>query len=217
LPGFDLDCELAERRTFSQTGGLRWGRSFNAGSNATWPFATLTATSHSLAISVGIGPLGRKFNFSKADIVSLSLKRGVTGIGLLIEHSCLDLPPYILFWTFNPTKLRRSLDALGYELNGDVQAAVPRIQFICLSVLIFLASQGFSAGIAYCIFASAKRGNYKFNGLPISRATDPTKFWLGIAFETTIAIAVCLFGVINLMRCFHRGSRSTNKGQDSMG
>jgi hypothetical protein len=104
---------------YHQRGGLRWGKSLWRGSsNATWPFATLRATAQALSIAVGLGPLKRRFTFSRAEVDSVCLTRGLFSAGLQVQHSRPDYPPFILFWTFAPGRLSTALAKLGYSVGG---------------------------------------------------------------------------------------------------
>ncbi|HEX4053739.1 MAG TPA: hypothetical protein VHX86_05705 [Tepidisphaeraceae bacterium] len=103
---------------YFQRGGLRWGNTFWRGCNATWPFATLHATSEFLHISVGLGPLRRRFDFAREEVKTVRLKRALFSIGLQVEHVRTDYPPFILFWTFGPRRLRFKLKELGYSFTA---------------------------------------------------------------------------------------------------
>jgi hypothetical protein len=51
---------------YQETGGLRWGGSFWLAMNATWPFATLTASPDGLHIALRfIGLMKKDFDFRK--------------------------------------------------------------------------------------------------------------------------------------------------------
>jgi hypothetical protein len=102
---------------YFQRGGLRWGNSFWLGWNATWPFATLDATADFLNIAVGFGPFKRKFDFGKEEVQAVKLKGGFFSIGLQVEHLRPDYPPFVLFWTFAPRRLRLKLTEFGYKFS----------------------------------------------------------------------------------------------------
>ena len=105
---------------YTETGGLRWGKSFWYASNFTWPFATLKASRDRLIIRVGIFKLYQKtFEFSRSEIKSIKRRRGLFSVGVMIEHSEEEYPPFILFWTFNFRNLRMRLNQLGYEIEDE--------------------------------------------------------------------------------------------------
>jgi hypothetical protein len=106
-------------RHYFQRGGLRWGKSYWGGANATWPFAAVDVTMEGLSVSVGWGPLKRVFDFKRNEIRSLALQHGIISIGLRIEHSRPDYPPFILFWTFKPRGLSANLRQLGYTVSDS--------------------------------------------------------------------------------------------------
>jgi hypothetical protein len=99
---------------YSQTGGARLD-----GFNATWPFATLSATQEALQLSC----LGRDYAFPRQSIRGLRRHRGIFSVGLRIEHSVASLPPFVVFWasvffwTSGFRKLKAQLESLGYEVQ----------------------------------------------------------------------------------------------------
>src|SRR5262245_14998052 len=94
--------------TFSRTGGARIG-SFNA----SWPLATLSATSDTVRLSC----IGRQYVFLKSNVRGLSRHGGVFSTGLRIEHTVSAYPELVVFWTFGFGTLKRVLDSLGYEVR----------------------------------------------------------------------------------------------------
>jgi hypothetical protein len=100
--------------TFTQTGGARLGMF-----NATYPFATLSATPDVLRLSC----LGRDYSFRKESIRSLSRHRGIFSTGLRIEHTDPFFPEFVVFWaslffwTSGFQKLKAQLESLGYEVR----------------------------------------------------------------------------------------------------
>jgi hypothetical protein len=93
---------------YSRTGGARIGSL-----NATWPFASLSATAETLRLSV----MGRAYSFSREGI-RLSRWRGMLSTGLRIEHGEAAYPDYIVFWTFGFQNLKTQLEGLGYEVQS---------------------------------------------------------------------------------------------------
>jgi hypothetical protein len=100
--------------TFTHTGGARLGMF-----NASWPFATLSATPDALRLSC----LGRDYNFPKSSIRSLSRHRGIFSTGLRIKHTDSSFPAFVVFWaslffwTSGFRKLKAQLESLGYEIQ----------------------------------------------------------------------------------------------------
>jgi len=100
--------------TFTQTGGARLGMF-----NATWPFATLSATPDRLCLSC----FGRKYDFPKSSIRSLSKYSGIFSTGLRIQHTESSFPEFVVFWVslfFSSsgfTKFKGQLESLGYEIR----------------------------------------------------------------------------------------------------
>jgi hypothetical protein len=93
---------------FSQRGGARLGRF-----NASWPFASLRADDHGIALSC----LGSEYRFPKDSIRGLSEYRGFFSTGLRIEHAVSLYPEFMIFWTFAFQNLKRNLEQLGYEVR----------------------------------------------------------------------------------------------------
>ena len=105
---------------YNETGGLRWGLSFWVAGNATWPFARLHALHECIQIRLSIfGIWSRVFEFSRQEIKSIRRKRGIWSIGIVIDHTKAEYPPFILFWTFNYSTLKQALTNLGYNVSDD--------------------------------------------------------------------------------------------------
>ena len=99
---------------FRQIGGARLD-----GFNATWPFATLSATREELRLAC----LGRDYTFPRQSIRGLRRHRGIFSVGLRIEHGVASFPPSVVFWasvffwTSGFRKLKAQLENLGYEVQ----------------------------------------------------------------------------------------------------
>ena len=98
---------------FSQTGGVRLGEGLFA-FNATWPFATLSATQSELSLS---SPL-RVHTFPRGSIQRLKRHHGVLSAGLRIYHTVPSYPAFIIFWTFSFNRLKAELEWLGYHVES---------------------------------------------------------------------------------------------------
>ena len=105
-------------KEYTETGGLRWGKNFWIASNFTWPFATLKATKDQLYIRVGVWRFFQKvFKFNRLEVKDIKRQKGFFGVGILIEHSKSEYPPFIMFWTFNYNKIKIELNRLGYQIS----------------------------------------------------------------------------------------------------
>jgi len=103
---------------YSETGGIRYGRSFWMATKFTWPFATLTVTQDQISIHVTLGRLwSRTFTFDPTQIKSIRKKRVLYSVGIEIDHSITEYPIYILFWTFRYKTLKKELEKIGYEVT----------------------------------------------------------------------------------------------------
>jgi hypothetical protein len=124
--------------TFSQTGGARIGLL-----NATWPFATLSATSDIIRLSC----VGREILFAKSDIRCLGKHRALFSTGLCIEHTVAAYPQFVVFWTFGFEALKSGLEGLGYDvrqapmsapgLSGDPAFAAAWLSFVPYIGILF--------------------------------------------------------------------------------
>jgi hypothetical protein len=104
----------AEGPVFTQRGGARLD-SFNA----TWPFAKLSVTSDTLILDV----LFAHYEFPRRTVEALRPYRGFGGLGLIIEHTVVDLtiPWLVIFWTFNYRALEEALAQAGYPVLDRTQ------------------------------------------------------------------------------------------------
>jgi|SRR5215467_480583 len=95
---------------FSQIGGARIGVW-----NASWPLAWLSATRADISVRCWFN-----YTFPKRNIQRLSRHRGWFSTGLCIEHDIPDYSPFFVFWTLDFAKLKRELEALGYEVHDPL-------------------------------------------------------------------------------------------------
>ena len=100
---------------FSQTGGLRIGKSIALALNASWPLARLTITDIDLSLSA----LGFTWILPRSSIRSLGKYRGAFSTGLRIEHSIPHRPPFVVFWTRRFEELEQELERRGYTVSAD--------------------------------------------------------------------------------------------------
>ena len=102
---------------YFETGGIRYGNSYWSSSNFSWPFASLKASPEEISICVSFSSLWtRTFTFNRSQIKSIRKKRGLWSVGIEIDHSATEIPPFILFWTFHYKTLKKHLESLGYDL-----------------------------------------------------------------------------------------------------
>lgn len=93
--------------TFTQTGGARISVF-----NATWPFATVEVADTELRLRC----FWKCWTFPKSKITRLSEHRSFS-TGLRIQHRIDNYTPFIVFWTFGFTKLKRALEERGYTVH----------------------------------------------------------------------------------------------------
>jgi len=103
----------------SWIGGIRIG-----GFNATYPFATLTATREYIDLSVGILFLKKNYHFPKGEVAGVSIYNSFmpfSGRGVKIRH----LKPgwkyatSYIFWNFNHRQVVTKLISLGYKVEAE--------------------------------------------------------------------------------------------------
>jgi hypothetical protein len=104
---------------YHERGGLRWGRSFWGGSNATWPFATLHLTPERVEVRVNAWLLRDTFVFTRADVKSFCKRRGLFSVGVQIDHQRPNYPPVIVFWTFHCRRLLAAAQEAGYTVHQE--------------------------------------------------------------------------------------------------
>lgn len=94
-------------------GGIRKGRSFWVGMNASWPLARIEI----FRDKVNLDYLFSNIEFRKEDIDYFSRFRG-RKTGVRIHHKIKDESPFILFWNlFSSKKLLKTLEEAGYEVR----------------------------------------------------------------------------------------------------
>lgn len=96
---------------YSERCGARWGQSYLASWNATWPFANMYASRDSMELG---GLFMGSFYFPRQDIEELRIYQGFLSRGIRIIHSRKDYPEFILFWPTNMKRAKRKLEELGY-------------------------------------------------------------------------------------------------------
>lgn len=100
----------------TQTGGSRVGQGFLWSVNWTWPFVTLEVASDGLSLRTP----RRRYRFGRESIVGLRLVGPAWAPpgfhGIAIVHALPDVPPYIVFWSFDRNALVAALRSEGYPV-----------------------------------------------------------------------------------------------------
>jgi hypothetical protein len=104
---------------YRDEGGIRYGTSHWASSNATWPSANLVVTPEKISLKYNALFDRNEFEFKKEEVLCLYKKNGFLPFnkGLIIEHMNPHYPVYILFWTFGWKKLESALNSMGYDVK----------------------------------------------------------------------------------------------------
>jgi hypothetical protein len=102
----------SEESEIYEIGGIRIGDTVVA-FNATVPFVALTATRSELQLDYP----GGKFVFPRKSVNVLRKHRGFFSKGVRIEHTLIEHPEFIVFWTFHFKRVKAKLLALGYEFQ----------------------------------------------------------------------------------------------------
>jgi hypothetical protein len=96
-------------------GGSRCGWTFYNSFNATWPLASLTVEQDGLVLTTAFSDT---YQFKKSEITKLSFFRALLfSPGVRIEHAITDYPPYIVFWTFSPSRVKAELIKNGFTID----------------------------------------------------------------------------------------------------
>jgi hypothetical protein len=117
-----------------ETGGLRWGSSFVAASNVTWPFARILISRDRIQLTLIVG---RSFEFRADEVQQLRRRKGLIFTGVVIEHRIQNYPSFILYWTLNYTRLantlrRPRLHRCGLKVLGSIHVVNGLVKSITL-------------------------------------------------------------------------------------
>ncbi len=101
------------------TGGLRWGKSFWEDSfNVTWPFAKLQIEDDKCIITRTIWWITKtSYVIDYNDIEFITIKKFLFQRGIIFVHKNKSIPPYLLFWTFQPKELCYLLKKNGLKIK----------------------------------------------------------------------------------------------------
>lgn len=115
---------MLETETYVERGGLRVGQSYWQAVNYTWPFAQLRFNKDELEVETSIfGMFSKIHRLERISIDAISIKRGLFGSGIRIEHSCLVEAPFLLFWTFRSNKVLEALIESDYPWKENFKGA----------------------------------------------------------------------------------------------
>lgn len=92
-------------------GGLRYGNSYPDATTAMWPLARLHVEKSSIQIALP----WRRFRFPSQSVTRLIKYSGYIAIGVQIEHTILDQPNLIVFWTYHFGEVKSVLEKNGYS------------------------------------------------------------------------------------------------------
>jgi len=110
---YSPEVPAPSKNEYRQTGGCRYGIL-----NATWPFASLRLSAGTLTISVSALWFSRVFEFIPKDVVAIRNISGFVSWGIQVEHVKPDYPQFIVFWTFNRSKLLRMVQLAGFPAES---------------------------------------------------------------------------------------------------
>jgi hypothetical protein len=96
------------------TGGSRVGRSYWMAWNESLPFTTLNVDCDIVELKT---TLHGEISLKRGEIEKMTLGFYLMSFGLRLFHRRDDLPPYIVFWTFSPSEIRKAFETLNWELQ----------------------------------------------------------------------------------------------------
>ena len=91
-------------------GGVRYGNSYPDSTIAMWPLAKLNIAKETLEVALP----WRQFRFPRQNVTRLIKYSGRIAIGIQIEHTLLEQPNLIVFWTYHFGEVKAELEAQGY-------------------------------------------------------------------------------------------------------
>src|SRR5215831_14903284 len=98
-------------KVWTETGGVRVGRTHLWSFNATWPLGRLTARSDRIEIAYGFG----RVSLQREYLERIECHRGLFSKGIRLRHTSQDAPQLVVFWSCNLRKLVTNLQTLGFE------------------------------------------------------------------------------------------------------
>ena len=91
-------------------GSVRYGNSYPDSTIAMWPLAKLNVAKETLEVSLP----WRRFLFPRKNVTRLIKYTGFVAIGIQIEHTLLEQPNLIVFWTYHFGDIKTVLQKQGY-------------------------------------------------------------------------------------------------------
>ena len=95
-------------------GSLRYGSSFPDSTVCMWPLAKLTISGDALEVTLP----WRKFRLPRQSVTRLIKHTGAIAIGVQIEHTVLQEPNLMVFWTYHFGDIKNQLQAHGYSFTA---------------------------------------------------------------------------------------------------
>jgi hypothetical protein len=95
-------------------GGIRYGNSFPDAIGAVWPLAGLTVDKEALLVSLP----WRSFRLPRPYVSRLIKVSGHIAVGIQIEHTILEHPNLLVFWTYQFGAVKSCLEENGYSFSG---------------------------------------------------------------------------------------------------
>lgn len=100
--------------SYSERCGARWGQSYLASWNSSWPFAKVNVTRYFIELG---GLLMEGFFLQREDIEEIKIYQGFMASGIRILHSRKDYPVFILIWPISTKRMKRKLEEFGYSVK----------------------------------------------------------------------------------------------------
>ena len=109
---------MPARDLIKNRGWLRYGNSYPDSSIAPWPLGKLQVDSGAIQLALP----WRKFVFPRKSIIRLMRTPGPFGLtsvtGFQIEHTLLEQPNTMIFWTHHFPEVKALLEKNGYSIGG---------------------------------------------------------------------------------------------------
>lgn len=95
-------------------GGIRYGNSYPDAISAMWPFAALTIEREALLVTLP----WRSFRFPQVYVSRVLKVPGHIAVGVQIEHTILEHPNLVVFWTYQFGEVKKCLEENGYSFTA---------------------------------------------------------------------------------------------------
>jgi hypothetical protein len=97
---------------YGNTGGCEVGRNSWLAKEWTWPFAGLYIYRDELVLSMSF----HRYSLPRAAISQIRRYRSGLSLGLKIEHTVPDYPPFMVFYPWDIEEFEQALDANAFPL-----------------------------------------------------------------------------------------------------